>query len=66
MEEKKGVSLNVDLPSPFYFYLEVEVDEPGQGILIHRINVGQVWDHKEQDTPVLGNLKYKNKELNYG
>lgn len=34
--------VNVDLQCLFYFYLEVKVDEPGQGILIHGVNVGQV------------------------
>ena len=30
-------------------YLEIEVDEPGEGVLVHRLDVGEVWDAEEQN-----------------
>ena len=34
--------------------LQVEVDEPGEGVLVHGLNVGQVRDAEEQDGGVGG------------
>ena len=34
--------------------LEVEVDEPGEGVLVHGLNVSQVRDTEEQDGGVSG------------
>ena len=31
-----------------------EVDEPGQGVLVHRVDVGQVGDREKQDSTVNG------------
>ena len=38
-------------------YLEVEVDEPGEGVLVHGVDVGQVGYCEEQDAAMLGHLK---------
>ena len=40
-----------------YTYISVEVDEPVEGILIHRINVGHIRNGEEQHTAMFGNLK---------
>lgn len=53
----KQVQMHVMQSEDNTLYLEIEVDKPGQGILVHGVDVGQVRDHKEQHTTVLCNLK---------
>lgn len=42
--------------SPVLNRVDVEIDEPVEGVLVHRVYVGQISDAEEQDGGVLGDV----------
>lgn len=40
--------------SPVLYGVDVEIDEPVEGVLVHGVNVGQIRNAEEEDGRVLG------------
>lgn len=47
---------NLEKHSPVLNRVDVKIDKPVEGVLVHRVYVGQIGDAEEQDGGVLGDV----------